>query len=340
MLRGIQQLGRGQRIVIFFLLMVGGLALIVGLTLLLIVSSIQGEGRRSAVPLLDGVTVRELAALPDNDSFPAAVAVAPDGRIVTGSYVTGALWLVGADGQVTEIPGSRDAIGSAAGLTFAPDGTLYIVDQRDADPRTGGGLVQRLSGDGTISTFATINDERGFVAPDDLTLDAAGNLYVSDRGRDEIWRFASDGTGTVWWTPPQQQSIESYEPTGLAYDAAADALIVTDGLNNIVYRVAVADGATETLYQHGARVNPPGFDGVTLTPDGTIYIAATGQNGIARLAGEELVYVAGLFRGASDVDYSAPNGLIVTNFDSFSLVVPAVQPRLPFALDVVELGGG
>jgi hypothetical protein len=104
--------------------------------------------------------------------------------------------------------------------------------------------------------------------------------------------------------------------------------------------VVLADGATETLYQHGLRTNPPGFDGVTLTPDGTVYIAATGQNGVARLEGSELLYVAGLFRGASDVEYSAPNRLIVTNFDSFSLVVPAVQPRLPFALDVLELGGG
>lgn len=337
MLRGIQYLGRGQRIVIFILLMVGGLALIAGVTLLLIVSSIQAEGRRRAVPLLEGVSVRELAALPDGDSFPAAVAVAPDGRVVTGSYVTGALWLVGADGQVTEIPGSREAIGSVAGLAFAPDGALYIVDQLDADPRTSGGLVQRLAPDGSISRFAQINDGRGFVTPDDVALDAAGRVYVSDRGRDEIWRFAPDGAGQAWWTPPPQDGIESYEPTGLAYAAAADALIITDGLNNIIYRVAVADGATTTLYQHGARPDPPGFDGVTLAPDGTLYVAATGQNGVARLDGAELVYVAGLFRGASDVDFSAPNRLIVTNFDSFSLVVPAVQPRLPFALDVVEL---
>lgn len=336
MLRGIQYLGRGQRIVIFILLMAGGLALIAGVTLLLIVSSIQAEGRRRAVPLLEGVSVRELAALPDADSFPAAVAVAPDGRVITGSYVTGALWLVSADGQVTEIAGSREAIGSVAGLAFAPDGALYIVDQLDADPRTSGGLVQRLDPDGSISRFAQINDERGFVTPDDAALDAAGSVYVSDRGRDEIWRFAPDGAGQLWWTPPQD-GIESYEPTGLAYDAAADALIITDGLNNIIYRVAVADGATTTLYQHGARPDPPGFDGVTLAPDGTLYVAATGQNGVARLDGAELVYVAGLFRGASDVDFSAPNRLIVTNFDSFSLVVPAVQPRLPFALDVVEL---
>lgn len=337
MLENIQRLGRGQRIVIFILLMVGGLALLVALVVFLVLGALNG--RTQSVGLLDGVTVREFASLPDNDSYPAAVAVAPNGLIYTGSYKTGALWSADAEGKVTEIPGSREAIGAVAGLTFGADGVLYIVDQVDADPRTSGGSIKRLNADGTISDFASIDDEQGFVTPDDVALDAVGNVYVSDRGRDQIWKFAPDGSGTLWWVPPLMDNVTSYEPTGLAYDTASDAIIVTDGINNMVYRVSTADATTEVLYQHGDRPNPPGFDGVTITPDGVIYVTALGQNGVARLEGDTLTYVAGLFRGGSDVESDATGQhLYVSNFDSYSLVVQLVSPSLPFTIDEVNLG--
>jgi sugar lactone lactonase YvrE len=342
MLETIQRLPFAQRLVIFILFFGGGLLLIVILAIALIRNSLQQSGTRSqSVALVEGVTVREFAQLPDDDAYPAAVAVAADGRVYTGSFKTGVLWVIDSSGKVTEIPGSRDQIGAVAGLTVAPDGTVYIVDQNDSDPYTNGGSLKRLTADGTINDFASINDEQGLVTPDDVTLDTAGHVYVSDRGRDAVWRFDSDGSGgAAWWTPPLLEDIERYEPTGLAYDAMHDALLVTDGLNDTLYRVPVADpGAAELLYRHGTRPNSPGFDGLTVTPDGTIYIAALGQIGIARLEGDNLTYIAGLFRGPSDVDYSpVDQQLYVTNWDQYSLANTAVHPYLPFALDVIEFG--
>jgi streptogramin lyase len=77
---------------------------------------------------------------------------------------------------------------------------------------------------------------------------------------------------------------------------------------------------------------------VTVSPDGVLYVAALGQQGIARVGAETLDYIAGLFRGPSDLAYGSER-LYVTNFDSFSLVVSAVGPRLPFTLSVVNLNG-
>ena len=89
---------------------------------------------------------------------------------------------------------------------------------------------------------------------------------------------------------------------------------------------------------HIGGQNAPGFDGVTVTPNGDIYVAALGQNGVARVAGGELTYIAGLFRGASDVDYSAAiDSLYVTNWNQTPLVIPGDQPQLPFALDIIDL---
>ena len=101
--------------------------------------------------------------------------------------------------------------------------------------------------------------------------------------------------------------------------------------------MAVNDGTTEVVYHHGDRANPPGFNGVTVAPDGTIYVAVLGQNGVATVDDGKLDYIAGLFRGSSDVAYAEPNRLYVSNFDQTSIVVPVVRPQLPFALDVIEL---
>jgi len=340
MIQRIQQLPpRGQRIA-FWGIMAGGVLALVLLTVWLVFGSINSQDDRDAVPLAEGMTVAAYARLPDKDAYPAALAVrVSDGAVLTGSFATGALWMIGSDGTVTEIPGAREAVGAVSGLTAAADGTVYIVDQADADPRSGGGDVKKLAPVGTISLFAVISDERGFVAPDDVAVDAAGNIYVSDRGRDEVWRFNPDGSGGVaWWTSPAVDGAEQYAPTGLAYDVSTDTLLITDSSLNNIYRVSLDGATTTTLYQHGDRPNAPVFDGITVTPDGTIYVAALAQDGIARLDGDSLTYIAGLFRGPSDLDYSpATNTLYVTNFDSGALVVPGLSPRLPFTIDAVQL---
>jgi sugar lactone lactonase YvrE len=337
MLQNIQRLGHGQRIVIFILIFGGALMGLIAVTALLFLLTLNTGGHEPAVALVEDVTVREFAALPDNDTYPTSVAVAPDGSICTGSYVTGAVWSIDPAGKVSELPGTRDEIGAVSGITIAQDGTIFIVDQLDADTRTLGGALKHIAPDGTISDFAAINDERGFVLPDDVALDSQGRVYVSDRGRGEIWRFDSDGAnGQAWWIPPQAEGETRHAPTGLAYDALNDAMIVTDSNLNVIYRVSIADAAAEAIYTHGNREFAPGLDGVVVTSDGIIYVAATAQNGIVTLKNGELEYIAGQFRSPSDVDFRDGN-LYVANFDSFSLVVSAVSPRLPFAIDVIEL---
>jgi sugar lactone lactonase YvrE len=336
----LRHLSQGQRVLIFFLIFGGGIALLVAVTALLIAQALNPAQRQQAVALADDVTVREFAALPDDDAYPAAVAVGADGTVYTGSFATGVVWAIDASGSPTELPGSRDQIGAVVGLAVSPDGALYVVDQVDTDPRTSGGSVWRVSPDGAITAFAGDFDDQGFVAPDDVTLDTDGYVYVSDRGRDAVLRFDPDGQNAmVWWTPPQVEGVDAYEPTGLAYHPVLDAIIVTDSVRNTVYAIPVSDSTqTEILYDHRGGQNAPGFDGVTVTPGGDIYVAALGQNGVARVEGGELAYIAGLFRGASDVDYDPTSDLLyVTNWNQTPLVIPGDQPQLPFALDVIDL---
>jgi sugar lactone lactonase YvrE len=334
MFKGLRTLPMWQRRLIFIAIFGGGIFFLIACTLFLITQTILIP-RADGQALVPEVGVAQFAALPDDNAYPATVAAAPDGVLYTGSYATGALWRITRDGSITELPDSREQIGAVSGLTVDTTGTLWVVDVLDTDPRSTGGALWRVTPDGQIMSFGTLGgDVRGFIAPDDIAVDAAGNVYVSDRGRNEILRFTPDGAGSGWWRPAGDGAATQRAITGLAYDPARDALLVADPEVNEIYRVSVSDGATEILYSHGNREFPPGFDGITVAPDGSIYIAALGQNGVARVGDGELDFIAGLFRGASDVEWS--NGrLYVTNFDQASLVLPLLRPSLPFAIDAI-----
>lgn len=330
MIRRLQALPLRRRRVAAILLFAAGLLAILLVTLALILLTFNSAGRRdSAVALVDGVQVREFARLPDDDAYPAAISAAPDGALYTGSFVSGAVWRVTPQGQVEELPGTRGALGAVAGLQAAPGGALYIIDQWDASPLSVGGALMLREADGRLRQLA-----RDFVEPDDVTRDEAGNVYVSDRGAGLVWRLTPQGESGPWWRPPAGEGAAA--PTGLAWDATRQALVVTDSGRDAIYRVDAA-GRGETLYQHGDAGHAPGLDGVTVTPRGQILVAAKGQNGLALLEAGELRYLAGVFRGISDVAWSAGR-IHATNFDSFSLVVGLLRPQLPFALDVIEPG--
>jgi sugar lactone lactonase YvrE len=338
MIQRIQQLPRSQRLLIFVLFLVGILLFAGAVTLGVILLIFNTSERQQGAALVEGVTVTEWVQLPDEDAYPATVAVSPDGTVYTASYVSGVIWQISPEGNVTEIPNTRDQIGAVTGLALGENGTIYALDRLTSDFRSQGGMIWRVSPDGNITEFGEIDDSSGFVSPDDLTLDGSGNVYVSDRGRREVWRFTPEGIGALWWVVPEDTNDGARViPTGLAYDASSDTIIITDSETDQIFRVSLDGQTTEVLFMLEAGQTPANLDGVTVAPDGTIYVAALGANRVSRFENGELTALASGFRGASDV---AINGtrLYVTNFDQRSLAPPpGLQPRLPFALDVIEL---
>lgn len=348
----------------FWGIMLGGVALFALLTFIVIRQSLDTP-RREAQPILESYGVQEWATLPDEDAYPAAVAAAPDGTVYTGSYVTGALWAI-EDGTPSEIPETRQAIGSVTGLDVDLDGALYILD-RVEQLSAAGAVIWRWSADEGLQDIIRLPNEivTGVYLPDDIALDSQGYIYITDRGSDnadkprphQILRFDPDGSNrTVWWESPRLTNDEAlrYAPTGLAYDIRQDALLITDGERNSVYRVPVRaekpNDATEVLYEHTRQDTFPGLDGITVTSQGEIYVAALAMQSVARLdvaddGAANLVHVVGNFRGSSDVAYDpVREHLVVTNWDQRSLLPEQVfliqvdlEPHLPFALDVIDL---
>ncbi|MCU0479991.1 MAG: hypothetical protein MUE54_02120 [Anaerolineae bacterium] len=340
MISKIQQLGRGQRALIFFSVFIGGLMLLVAITFFLISFSINSGPRQLAIGI-GGATVREFVTLPDDDSYPSTVAVGRDGTVYTGSYRSGAVWAISQDGELRELTDSRILIASVSSIEVAEDGTLYVLDRTDPNPAVKGGLIWRILPDDVPREFASITDgEEGFIAPHDLAIATDGVLYVTDRGRREIWQIDSEGNGKFWWRVPNTDpQVENAIPTSIAYDKFTDTLVVVatnNGLDN-VYRVSRDGQQTETIYRFsGVVAEAPGFDGITIGENGRIFLANFSQNGVSELLSTNYSLLANGFRGSSSVAYFEGK-LYVNNFDQVGIVNPLVQPRLPFAIDEVTL---
>lgn len=334
MLQRIQMLSRPQRIFIFALIFIGGIALIVAVTLILITFTMSSQPRAQAQALVEGVVVREFAQFPDDDAYPAVISVAPDGMLYTGSYATGTVFEISQDGVVLEIPQTREIIGSVAGITVGADGRLYVFDRLVDNPRSAGGVIWRFFAGDTPQEWGMLNDERGFVSPEDILALPNGDIIVADRGRREIWRFDAEGNGTLFWS---NSGTLDLHPTGLAYDPLHEAVLVTDSGENRVYRLPLSGGSGQLVYSHPVNDATPDFTGIAIGDDGTIYIAALGGGVLAIPAtgGDTFTTLAINFRGARDVGYY-DGRLFVTNFDSASLVSPLMSPQLPFAIDVIE----
>jgi hypothetical protein len=182
-------------------------------------------------------------------------------------------------------------------------GDIYIADSgndriREVTPAWGeittvaGDGTQGYSGDGGAGPSAEIDDPTG------LAVDAAGDVYIADSVNNvirellpsgTITTFAGTGTAGFSGDGGPAADAELSSPTGVAVDAAGDVLVADTG-NDRIRSVSPA-GTITTLAGTGAvgatgdggpanwaRLSAP--SGVTAGPDGTVWIADTGNNRI------------------------------------------------------------
>lgn len=179
------------------------------------------------------------------------------------------------------------------GLLFAPDGAMYVAEQRS-------GAIARIDGDGKITRIA-----QGLRSPHDLALDAAGNLYVAETGAGRVAKidragavttyiaelespvdldFAPDGdlwvcelTGKVRAFSPQGKSrdiVELKGPHGLAFGTSGTTYI-NDWRGNKVVKL------------EGGQARPfadvPGPVGLAIARSGDVYVAQPQAHRMSRI---------------------------------------------------------
>src|ERR1039457_4299530 len=173
--------------------------------------------------------------------------VSPAGIIttVTGDGVPG----FGGDNG----PAINAEIGTPLGLGFDPAGNLYLApgDIRRIAPdgtitRVAGNGVVGFSGDGGPATSAAM------IGPTDAVGDAAGNLYITDRGNSVIRRVDPSGIITTiagtrvagyGGDGGPAKSAELFQPFQLALDHAGN-LYVADWGNSRVRKITTAGTIT------------------------------------------------------------------------------------------------
>lgn len=206
----------------------------------------DGEQGRLYKVAPDGTTIVVVA---DNLNTPSQVAVAPDGMLVVAE--TGAHVITRVDpqsGKTTAIAGVKDKSG--------------FVDGSAAEARFNGPVGVAVGTDGTIYVADTYNDRI-------RAIDTTGRVRTLAGGAEPGFADAQTGANARFDTP-----------CGIAV-APDGTLVVADTGNNRVRRVSAA-GAVVTIAGTGDAIVKDGlayeasFDeptGITVEPDGTIYVA-------------------------------------------------------------------
>ncbi|HVF63172.1 MAG TPA: RHS repeat-associated core domain-containing protein [Casimicrobiaceae bacterium] len=332
-------------------------------------SGFGGDGGPATQALLRGTT---------------GVAVGPDGSLYLTDDGNNRIRRVGPNGVITTVAGNGVAgfsgdggpavnasLRSPAGVALAPDGSLYIADNNrirrvglDGIINTvAGNGVLGFSGDGGPAPQASLRNPSGVaVGPD-------GSLYFSDEDNNRIRRVGLDGiistvagngvTGFSGDGGLATQASLGGDPDGIAVGPDG-SLYITDDNNKRIRRVG-PDGIITTVAGNGvsgfsgdgglatlASIGDP--DGVTVGPDGSVYIADDDNNRIRRVApGGIITTLAGNgssgFAGdggpAARASIRNPEGLAVGPDGSLYLAdnnrIRRVAPPLPgfAATDVV-----
>lgn len=331
------------RILAFVVFVVAVIALIIALTVGLYFFNVNNYPRKIPFALAEDVTVAEYVVFEDTEAYPAALAT-HEGTLYTGSYAHGTVWRINPNGDLSEVPTSRDQIGSVIGLDVSSDGTVYVLDH--IDPLTNGGAIIWQIVDNTLTQVAQWEAHN----PNDLAVTDDGRVFVVDVNVGHIMLIEA-GAPRIWWQAPDEQM----EIAGLAYDAAHNRLLASDALQTAIYAFPLDTGANDTdaveasreiLYQDDNAQSLPYFNGLDMSADGRLFVAALGLNEIwtLDLAAQEFTILGANYRGGSDVAYDETSGrLFVNNWDqnwllpiSFIGMDMTLAPRLPFSVDMIS----
>jgi DNA-binding beta-propeller fold protein YncE len=152
-----------------------------------------------------------------------------------------------------EYLGARTGTGSLRGIAVTRDGQRTYVSTTD-------NFITVYDGDGAgteVAEFGGRGSRLGKLeAPAQISLDAAGNLWVADRGNNRVQQFGPDGQRLVAFGERGAGPGQFINPTGVSINCNG-MLTVTDTKNNRVQQFALAAPAVAPCATLGPLGNPP-----------------------------------------------------------------------------------
>jgi DNA-binding beta-propeller fold protein YncE len=147
--------------------------------------------------------------------------------------------------------------------------TLYVENQ-------GNNTIVKIDSSGNASVFAS----SGLSRPEGLAFDSSGNLYVANQQSGTIEKFDPSGQPSVFASqlPP---TIGSMTPLGLAFDNSGNLYVVDE--SRAYGRILKFDpNGNASVFASGGLLSGNGGYGLTIGPDGDLYVANRFNNSVVR----------------------------------------------------------
>jgi NHL repeat len=260
----------------------------------------------------------------------------------------------------------RAQFGSPEAFAIADDGTMYIADTQNS-------TVRKITPDGNVTTIAGQVGDAGSADgpfgqnkigyPTGIDVDSAGNVYISDRGNDKIYRLAPDGqlttiagSGNSAYADGPSRTAAFYDPAGLA--VIGNEIWVADKENNAIriltpvendYNVITIAGAqnggfgdadgrgSDARFDKPIGISPDGQGNALIgdyvnqavrivTPSGDV---TTLVKGLGSLVSDVVIDSKGRYFVAlyayNDIAVLAPDGSILTQLNDFGIDISGPQ---------------
>ena len=175
---------------------------------------------------------------------------------------------------------------------------------------------------GSTTTFAGSSASSGnadgqgtaasFYAPDAITTDAAGNIYVGEQGNNTVRKITPAGLVTTLAAPV---GVFNY-PAGLVVDNAGN-IFVADYNNNVIREISAATGLVSTFAGSGAQGSADGTgilasfnrpDALAIDAAGNIYVADYGNRLIRKITPAGIVSTLPINTGGA---FIYPTGIAI-----------------------------
>lgn len=264
--------------------------------------------------------------------YPEGVAASKNGTLYVGSYSTGAIDRVppGSDRALPFIPAPVGL--SAAGL-LVDDATdslwACMNDAAGAKP----GVVKRYD-------LKTGKETGSFAAPagtivNDMALDAAGNLYVTESTIKTIFRLRPGGSALEAWAQSEAFGGGDITLNGIAFDGKS-SLYTVKYMTHELYRVPIGQNGAAGEPVRIEVVPPVEFpDGIKAVDDKTFVVAENdvGKLSLVKVSGKQATktVIASKLAEPTTLAVVGPNVWVVEGQLSFFFGLPGA-PTLPFRL--------